>query len=134
MAQNRVFVSPGFYSSEKDLSFVTRQIGVTTLGLVGETTKGPAFQPIFISNYDEFSQFFGGLNAKKVKEVVKGIPITSISLETDSPYLTPEPYRGKPNNPLYLKYIIKEISDLKGISKDEVKNVTSQNVMSKFDL
>ena len=73
-------------------------------------------------------------NAKKVKEVVKEIPITSISLETDSPYLTPEPYRGKPNNPLYLKYIIKEISDLKGISKDEVKNVTSQNVMSKFDL
>ncbi len=68
MAQNRVFVSPGFYSSEKDLSFVTRQIGVTTLGLVGETTKGPAFQPIFISNYDEFSQFFGGLNAKKVKD------------------------------------------------------------------
>ena len=73
-------------------------------------------------------------NAKKVKEVVKEIPITSISLKTDSPYLTPEPYRGKPNNPLYLKYIIKEISDLKGISKDEVKNVTSQNVMSKFDL
>lgn len=68
MAQNRVFVSPGFYSSEKDLTFVTRQIGVTTLGLVGETTKGPAFQPIFISNYDEFSQFFGGLNAKKVKD------------------------------------------------------------------
>ena len=66
--------------------------------------------------------------------VIKEIPITSISLETDSPYLTPEPYRGKPNNPLYLKYIIKEISDLKGISKDEVKNVTSQNVMSKFDL
>ena len=68
MAQNRVFVSPGFYSSEKDLTFVNRQIGVTTLGLVGETTKGPAFQPIFVSNYNEFSQFFGGLNAKKVKD------------------------------------------------------------------
>ena len=74
------------------------------------------------------------LNGRTLKEVVKEIPITSISLETDSPYLTPEPYRGKPNNPLYLKYIIKEISDLKGISKDEVKNATSQNVMSKFDL
>lgn len=68
MAQNRVFVSPGFYSSEKDLTFVNRQIGVTSLGLVGETTKGPAFQPIFVSNYNEFSQFFGGLNAKKVKD------------------------------------------------------------------
>jgi hypothetical protein len=65
---NQVFVSPGFYSSEKDLSFVTRQIGVTTLGLVGETVKGPAFQPIFVSNYDEFVSFFGGLNASKVKD------------------------------------------------------------------
>jgi hypothetical protein len=65
MASNRVFVSPGVYTSEKDLTFVTRQVGVTTLGLVGETTKGPAFQPIFISNYDEFKAFFGGQNASK---------------------------------------------------------------------
>ena len=59
---NQVFVSPGVYTSEKDLTFVTRQVGVTTLGLVGETTQGPAFQPIFISNYTEFQSFFGGLN------------------------------------------------------------------------
>jgi len=65
---NRVFVSPGVYTSEKDLSYVTRQVGVTTLGLVGETVKGPAFQPIFVSNYDEFTSFFGGLNASKVKD------------------------------------------------------------------
>jgi len=65
---NRVFVSPGVYTSEKDLSFVTRQVGVTTLGLVGETVKGPAFQPIFVSNYGEFTSFFGGLNASKVKD------------------------------------------------------------------
>ena len=73
-------------------------------------------------------------NAKRLQNIVENLDIHSLLLETDSPYLTPEPYRGKPNNPLYLKYIIKEISDLKGISKDEVKNVTSQNVMSKFDL
>jgi len=65
---NQVFVSPGVYTSEKDLTFVTRQVGVTTLGLVGETTIGPAFQPIFISNYGEFQSFFGGLNATKVKD------------------------------------------------------------------
>ena len=62
----KVFVSPGVYTSEKDITFVTRQVGVTTLGLVGETTQGPAFQPIFISNYGEFQSFFGGLNATKV--------------------------------------------------------------------
>ena len=65
---NKVFVSPGVYTSEKDLSFVTSQIGVTTLGLVGETTIGPAFQPIFISSYDEFKNFFGKCNATKVKD------------------------------------------------------------------
>ncbi len=65
---SQVFVSPGVYTSEKDLTFVTRQVGVTTLGMVGETTIGPAFQPIFISNYGEFQSFFGGLNATKVKD------------------------------------------------------------------
>ena len=65
---DKVFVSPGVYTSENDLSFVTRQVGVTTLGLVGETTQGPAFQPIFIGNYDEFKSFFGGANATKIKD------------------------------------------------------------------
>lgn len=64
----KVFVSPGIYTSEKDLSFITRQVGVTTLGLVGETTIGPAFQPIFVSNYGEFQSFFGGTNPTKIKD------------------------------------------------------------------
>ncbi len=70
---SQVFVSPGVYTSEKDLTFVTRQVGVTTLGLVGETTIGPAFQPIFVGNYGEFQSFFGGLNATKVKDT--GAPL-----------------------------------------------------------
>ena len=69
---DKVFVSPGVYTSEKDLTFVTRQVGVTTLGLVGETTKGPAFQPIFISNYGEFQSFFGGLNNTLVNSPIDG--------------------------------------------------------------
>jgi hypothetical protein len=64
MSQN-VFVSPGVYTSEKRHFIHTRQVGVTALGLVGETTIGPAFQPIFITNYGEFQSFFGGLNATK---------------------------------------------------------------------
>jgi hypothetical protein len=62
---DRIFVSPGVFTSEKDLTFVTRQVGVTTLGLVGETPKGPAFEPVFISDYDEFQKYFGGLNSEK---------------------------------------------------------------------
>jgi hypothetical protein len=64
---DRIFVSPGVFTSEKDLTFVTRQVGVTTLGLVGETPKGPAFEPVFISDYDEFQKYFGGLNSEKFK-------------------------------------------------------------------
>jgi hypothetical protein len=62
---NKVFVSPGVYTSEVDLSFVTQSVGVTTLGIVGETLKGPAFEPIFITNFDEFSTYFGGTSPEK---------------------------------------------------------------------
>jgi len=62
---NKVFVSPGVYTSERDLSFVTQSIGVTTLGIVGETTRGPAFEPILVRNFDEFRTFFGGTSPEK---------------------------------------------------------------------
>lgn len=62
---NRVFVSPGVYTSERDLTFVAQSVGVTTLGVVGETLRGPAFEPIFISNFDEFTAYFGGTNPTK---------------------------------------------------------------------
>jgi hypothetical protein len=62
---SKVFVSPGVYTSEVDLSFVAQSVGVTTLGIVGETLKGPAFEPIFIRNFDEFSTYFGGTSPEK---------------------------------------------------------------------
>ena len=65
-SNSKVFVSPGVYTSEKDLSTVTRNVGVTSLGLVGETLKGPAFQPIIINSFNEFKTFFGGVDATKV--------------------------------------------------------------------
>tara|TARA_R110000803_G_scaffold44530_2_gene94229 strand:+ start:1247 stop:4006 length:2760 start_codon:yes stop_codon:yes gene_type:complete len=61
----KTFVSPGVFTSEKDLTFVAQQVGVTTLGVVGETLKGPAFEPIFITNYNEYKAIFGGLDPKK---------------------------------------------------------------------
>jgi hypothetical protein len=62
---NKVFVSPGVYTSERDLSFVAQSVGVTTLGIVGETLKGPAFEPIFITDFGEFETYFGGTSAEK---------------------------------------------------------------------
>lgn len=73
-------------------------------------------------------------NAKKIKEVVKDIPLSSISTETDSPYLTPEPHRGEKNNPVNLKYIVKKIAEIKNISEQEVMDVTAKNICMKFDL
>jgi hypothetical protein len=66
MATNsKVFVSPGVYTSEVDLSFVAQSVGVTTLGIVGETLIGPAFEPIFITSFDEFQTVFGGTSPEK---------------------------------------------------------------------
>lgn len=62
---NRVFVSPGVYTSEKDLTFVAQSVGVSTLGLVGETLKGPAFEPILITSFDEFRSYFGTTSPAK---------------------------------------------------------------------
>jgi len=62
---NKVFVSPGVYTSERDLSFVAQSVGVTTLGIVGETLRGPAFEPIFVTSFDEFQALFGGTSPEK---------------------------------------------------------------------
>ena len=69
----------------------------------------------------------------KLKDVVKEIPINSIVLETDSPYLTPVPYRGKVNSSKYLEYIAKFIAEVKNISVEELAEITSKNAYSLFD-
>ena len=66
-------------------------------------------------------------NSKTLKEVVKYAPMDRIVLETDSPYLTPVPFRGKRNSSLNLPYVIQTISELKGISPEEVEAVTWEN-------
>jgi hypothetical protein len=69
MAENsKVFVSPGVYTAEKDLTFVAQSVGVTTLGVVGETKKGPAFEPIFIDSFDSFRTRFGDTDPEKFTE------------------------------------------------------------------
>lgn len=71
-------------------------------------------------------------NAKKLKETVIQTPLSRILLETDAPYLAPEPFRGKRNHSGYLEYVVKEIARLKEISTDEVEEVTYQNAKELF--
>ncbi len=71
-------------------------------------------------------------NGKKLKETVEYIPIGNILLETDSPYLAPNPYRGKRNSSLYLPLVAKEIAQIKGMDYDEVVEITTRNAKRLF--
>ncbi|MBJ7896451.1 TatD family hydrolase [Bacillus atrophaeus] len=79
---------------------------------------------------------FGGpvtfKNAKKPKEVVKEIPNDRLLIETDCPFLTPHPFRGKRNEPSYVKYVAEQIAELKGMTYEEVAAVTTENAKRLF--
>lgn len=81
---------------------------------------------------------FGGVstfkNAKKAHEVLEKMPLEYLLLETDSPYLTPEPYRGKENQPAYLKYVVERIASLRNITEQEVEKITTENALRAFNL
>ena len=66
-------------------------------------------------------------NAKKLKEVAAEIPLDRIVLETDCPYMAPEPHRGTRNDSTYIKYVVKTLAEIKGISEEEVERVTFEN-------
>jgi len=71
-------------------------------------------------------------SAKKMKEVAQEVPLDRLMLETDAPYLTPVPYRGKENQPAYVKYVAEEIAKLRNISYEELANATTQNAEDFF--
>ena len=73
-------------------------------------------------------------NAKKLKEVIAETPIEHILLETDCPYMAPEPYRGKRNSSLYLPYVVEKIAELKDMKAEEVEDITYQNAQRLFGI
>ena len=73
-------------------------------------------------------------NARKLKEAVQYAPLSQLVLETDSPYLAPEPNRGKRNSSLNIPYVVKELAQLKGITEEEVINITTENTKRLFHL
>lgn len=81
---------------------------------------------------------FGGpvtfKNAKKPKEIVKQIPLDRLLIETDCPYLTPEPYRGKRNETGYVRYVAQVIAELRGMDPIELAEITYQNAIKLFHL
>lgn len=73
-------------------------------------------------------------NARRLKETVEEIPLESVVLETDCPYLAPVPYRGKRNNSSYIRYVAEEIAKIKGISYDEVITCTEKNAKKLYGI
>lgn len=73
-------------------------------------------------------------NARVLKEVAKAVPIDKLLVETDCPYLAPEPHRGKRNEPVYVKYVAGTIADIKGISFEELAKATNRNTKELFGI
>lgn len=73
-------------------------------------------------------------NSSKLKEIVKKISLENILLETDSPYLAPEPLRGSKNKPSNVKFVAQKISEIKEIPLETVEEITYKNAVSQFDL
>lgn len=71
-------------------------------------------------------------NARKPKEVAEALPLDKLLIETDCPYLAPHPYRGKRNEPSYVKLVAEQIAELKGISYEEVASITTANAKKLF--
>jgi TatD DNase family protein len=91
-----------------------------------------AMQAIALGFYISFSGIVTFKNAVALKEVAKAIPLDRILVETDSPYLAPIPYRGKTNQPGYVKHVAEEIAKLRETTLEEISNATTANFFRLF--
>ena len=82
--------------------------------------------------YLSFTGIITFKNAGALREVVRIVPLDKMFVETDSPYLTPVPHRGKRNEPAYVRFVAASIASLKGLSIEEVARVTTHNVRTLF--
>ncbi|MEJ2609522.1 MAG: TatD family hydrolase [Candidatus Thiodiazotropha sp.] len=135
-------------ASKKPLIIHTRQAREDTLHIMREqgadliggvmhcfTEDWPmAKQALEMGFYISFSGIITFKNAAELREVVKQIPLDRLLIETDSPYLAPVPYRGKPNQPIYVRQVAECVADLKGLSLEEVAQLTSENAYRCFPL
>ena len=121
--QKKWFIRQLELARELDLPVLihSREAAADTMEIMKEHVKG-------LSGVVTFK------NAKKLKEVVENIPLTSIVLETDCPYMAPEPNRGKRNNSAYIRYVAEKIAELKGITYEEVVEQTEKNARDMYRL
>jgi len=93
-----------------------------------------AYAAIEMGFYISFSGIVTFKNALEIKHVAATIPLESILIETDSPYLAPVPYRGKLNQPAYVKHVAEELGRLRNLSVEEIGFATSENFRRLFQV
>src|SRR5882672_8064146 len=130
----------------KPLVIHTRSAAEDTIRLMREEGAGEAggVMHCFTETWDVaqaalalgFHISFSGIvtfkNAKDLKDVAQRVPLERMLIETDSPYLAPVPFRGKLNQPAYVRYVADEIARLRGLRVDEVARATSSNFFDLF--
>lgn len=93
-----------------------------------------AQQAMELGFYISFSGIVTFKNAKNVQETARAVPLERILVETDAPYLTPTPHRGKKNEPAYVRFVAEYLAELKGVSYEELIAVTGKNCCDLFNL
>ncbi len=81
-----------------------------------------------------FSGIITFKNAVSIQEVAKKVPPDRLLIETDSPYLAPVPFRGRPNYPVYVKYVAEQIADLRGVTTTQIADLSTNNFYNLFRL
>jgi len=97
-------------------------------------TSGPdlARRGLALGLYVSFSGVLTFKKSDELREIAATVPMDRVLVETDAPYLAPMPYRGKRNEPAYVRYTAKVLADVKGVSEDEIARVTTENVHRLF--
>jgi TatD DNase family protein len=93
-----------------------------------------AQQALEMGFYISFSGIITFKNAADLREVVKAVPLDRLLIETDSPYLAPVPFRGKPNQPRYVEKVADCVAELKGLKPEQVAEITKDNFRNCFSL
>jgi TatD DNase family protein len=122
-------------SAAEDTLRIMREEGAVKVGGVMHCfteSLEVALAAISMGFYISFSGIVTFKNATLLKEVAQKIPLDKMLVETDSPYLAPVPFRGKTNQPAYVKYVAQEIANLRGISLDVVMEATTVNFFNLF--
>ena len=121
-------------AAEDTLAILKEEGADTVGGILHCFTESLAVaeQAIDLGFYISISGIVSFKNAAQVHEVARSIPLDRLLVETDSPYLAPVPYRGKPNEPAYVRHVAEAIANLRQISSAEVATASSRNFLTLF--